>query len=170
MRHLILFSTILLLTMHAGAQSARKTRTITTSFSRNGTISGDTTFFKYDGQTLGQYGALTRFFNRNLRVPIAEDGVELGTCNLFMIVDTAGKVTKAWCDSVTNTAVEKEVLRVTGQLARMKPTTIKGKPVFTKIMASVIMTYGKDNEAYTGRQADIVVIYYGTNYKKAVSR
>ena len=93
MRHLILFSTILLLTMHAGAQSTRKTRTITTSFSKNGTISGDTTFFKYDG---------------------------------------------------------------------------KGKPVFTKVMASVIMVYGKDNEPYTGRQADVIVIAYGINYKKAL--
>ncbi|MFL5746407.1 MAG: hypothetical protein ACJ751_17150 [Niastella sp.] len=172
MRHLILFSTILLLTMHAGAQSARKTRTITTSFSKNGTISGDTTFFKYDGQSIGQFGALTRFFNRNLRVPMAADGsgMELGTCNLFLIVDTAGKVTKTWCDSVTNTAVEKEVLRVAGKLATMKPTTIKGKPVFTKVMASIIMAYGKDNEPYTGRQADVIVIAYDPVHKKALGR
>jgi hypothetical protein len=158
--------------MNATAQSARKTRTITTSFSRNGTISGDTTFFTYDGQTMGQYGALTRFFNRNLRVPMAADGsgMELGNCNLHFIVDTAGKVTKAWCDSVTNEAVAKEVLRVAGKLAAMKPTTIKGKPVFTKVMATIIMTYGKDNEPYTGPQADVVVIAYDPVYKKSLGR
>jgi hypothetical protein len=171
MRHLILFSITLLLTIHAGAQSARKTarktRTISASFSKNGTISGDTTFFDY-----GQGGALKRFFNRNLRIPFAEGTPDLqfGSCNLYFIVDTAGKVTKAWCDSVTNKFVEKEVLRVAGKLATLNPTTIKGKPVFTKVMATVIMEHGNENEEYTGRQADIVVIGYDPVHKKSVSR
>lgn len=174
MRHLILFSTILLLTIHAGAQSARKTRSIITPFSKNGTISGDTTFFTYhdQNQSLSQGGALKRFFNRNVRMPFTEDGsgLEFGTCNLYFIVDTAGKVTKAWCDSVTNKAVEKEILRVAGKLATFNPTTIKGKPVFTKVMATIIMAHGNYNEEYTGRQADIIVIGYDPAYKKAVSR
>ena len=168
MKHLILFSTILLLTMHAGAQSARKTRTITTLFKKYGTTSGDTTFFNYKIEN----GDLLRFFNRNLRIPFTEDGsgIELGSCNLYFIVDTAGKVTKTWCDSVTNKAVEKEVLRVAGKLALMKPTTIKGKPVFTKVMATVILAHGNENEEYTGRQADVIVIGFDPVHKKAVSR
>lgn len=174
MRHLILFSTILLLTMHATAQSARKTRTITTSFSRNGTISGDTTFFKLDDQNYGQDRALTRFFNRNLRMPFSKGDwdweMELGTCNLYLIIDKDGKVTKTWCDSVTNKEVEKEVLRVAGKLPSLKPTTIKGRPVVTKVMATVIMDHAKDGEAYTGPQADIVVIGYDPQYKKAIGR
>lgn len=173
MRHLILFSTILLLTMHATAQSARKTRTITTSFSRNGTISGDTTFFNYSNnkEYNGQYNALTRYFNRNLRIKFTEyDEMELGSCNLYFIVDTAGRVTKTWCDSVTNKEVEKEVLRVAGKLATMNPTTIKGKPVFTKVMATVVMAYGKFDEPYTGRKADIVVIGYDSQHKKSIGR
>lgn len=96
--------------------------------------------------------------------------MELGSCNLHFIIDTAGRVIKTWCDSVTSKAVEKEVLRVAGKMAVMKPTTIKGRPVFTKVMASVIMVYGKDNEPYTDRQADVIVIVYGINYKKALSR
>jgi|GEM_PF-5367814 len=171
MRYLILFSTILLLTMQAGAQSARKTHTVTTSFSKNGTISGDTTFFNYYDQR-AQDGALRRFFNRNLRVPTIEgtDEMEFGTCNLYFIVDTAGRVTKTWCDSVTNNAVEKEVLRVAGKLAPMIPTKVKGKPVFTQVMAKVIMVHNDGNDGYTGRQADIIVLGYDTVYKKAVSR
>jgi len=157
--------------MHATAQSARKTRTITSSITRNGTISGDTTFFNYSNNDNGRTDALTRFFNRNLRILFTEyQEMELGSCNLYFIVDTAGRVTKTWCDSVTNTAVEKEVLRVAGKMAVMQPTRIKGKPVFTKVKASVIMAYGKDNEEYKGPMADIVVIGYDPAYKKAVSR
>jgi hypothetical protein len=167
MKHLILFCTILLLAFHADAQAGRKTRTITTTFSKRGTVSGDTTFFNNNSDNVD----LLRFFNRNLRVAITpEQEMELGSCNLYFIVDTAGKVTKTWCDSVTNTAVEKEVLRVAGKLPTMKATTIRGKPVFTQVMATVIMAYGKDNEAYTGRMADIVVIVYDAAYKRSVGR
>lgn len=169
MRHLILFSTLLLLTMHAGAQSARKTRTITTLFSKNGTISGDTTFFKYDNYN-GQPDQLRRFFNRNLRVPLIEgtDEMELGSCNLYFIVDTAGKITKTWCDSVTSKVVEKEVLRVAGKLATMKPTMIKGKPVFTKVVTTVLMEHANEKESYGN--ADILVIAWDPVHKKALSR
>jgi hypothetical protein len=154
--------------MHAGAQLARKTRTITTSFSKNGTISGDTTFFKYDDKD----GALQRFFNRNLRIPTSGDyrEMEFGTCNLYFIIDREGKVTKTWCDSVTNEEVEKEVLRVAGKLPSLKPTTIKGKPVITKVMTTVVMAHSNDKDDYTGIQADIIVIGYDPVHKKAVSR
>lgn len=170
MRHLILFSTVLLLTIHAGAQSARNTRTITTSFSKNGTISGDTTFFNYNNNDNGRNDGLMRFFNRNLRVPLVEGTgeMELGSCNLYFIVDTAGKITKTWCDSVTNKAVEKEVLRVAGKLATMMPTTIKGKPVFTKVMTTVLMEHVNEKESY--RKADILVVAWDPVHKKALSR
>ena len=169
MRRLILFSTILLLTIHVAAQSARKTRTITTSFSKNGTISGDTTFFNYNNYN-GQNDGLRRFFNRNLRVPLSAgtDEMELGSCNLYFIVDTAGKVTRTWCDSVTNKAVEKEVLRVAGKLATMIPTKIKGKPVFTKVMTTVLMEHVNEKESYGN--ADILVIAWDPVHKKALSR
>ena len=166
MKRLILFCSISLLILHAGAQSAGKTRTITTSFSKNGTTSGDTTFFSYNGQS----GALLRFFNRNLRIPMVNDTseMEFGSCNLYFIIDTAGNVTKTWCDSVTNKAVEKEVLHVAGRLAPMKPTTIRGKPVVTKVMATVNMEHANQGESY--RKADILVIGYDTQYKKSTGR
>ncbi|OQP63182.1 hypothetical protein A3860_25160 [Niastella vici] len=151
--------------MHcACAQSVRKTRTITTSISKNGTTSGDTTFFTYPN------GTLLRFFNRNLRAAFAEGTgeLELGSCNLYIMIDTAGKVTKTWCDSVTNKTVEKEVLRVAGKLATMKPTTIKGKPVFTIVMATVNMEHENEKESY--RKADILVIVWDPVYKKSTGR
>ena len=161
MKHLILFFAISLPTLHADAQSARRSRTISASFSKRGTISGDTTFFSNNSVDL------LRFFNRNLRIPFAEGTPELefGTCNLYLLIDPAGNVTKAWCDSVTNTAVEKEVLRVAGKLPAIKPTMIKGKPVITKVMATVSMEHNNENETY--RKADIVVIGYDPQHKKS---
>lgn len=169
MRHLILCSTVLLLTMPAGAQSAHKIRTITTLFAKNGSISGDTTFFNFNNYNNSPDG-LRRYFNRNLRVPmvVGTDEMELGACNLYFIVDTAGRVTKTWCDSVTNKAVEKEVLRVAGKLPAMRPTMIKGKPVFTQVMTTVKMEHANDQEVYG--KADILVIAWDVVHKKAVSR
>ena len=92
----------------------------------------------------------------------------LGYCNLYIIIDTAGKVIKSWCDSVTNKTVEKEVLRVAGKLAPMKPTTIKGKPVVTKLMATVAMEHANEKDVY--RKADILVIGYDPVHKKSTGR
>lgn len=167
MKRFILCVAISLLMFHAGAQSAKKKRTITASISKHGTTSGDTTFFSYYGPA----GDLMRYFNRNLRIPREEGTGELeyGSCNLNFVIDKAGNVTKAWCDSVTNITVEKEILRVAGKLALIKPTRIKGKPVVTNVMATVVMIY---NEAYDPNKplkADIVVIGYGEQRKKQIA-
>jgi hypothetical protein len=156
---------ISLLMLHAGAQSAKKTRTITTSFSKHGTTSGDTTFFSYYGPA----GDMTRFFNRNLRIPREEGTGELeyGYCNLYFMIDTAGNVTKTWCDSVTNNVVEKEILRVAGKLAWIKPTKIKKKPVVTKVMATIIMMHANESDSYNDVKADILVIGYDPQRKAA---
>ena len=98
------------------------------------------------------------------------DIMETGSCNLHFIIDKTGKVTKSWCDSVTNPAVGEEVLRVAGKLPALKPTTIKGKPVVTKVTATVIMAYGKNGESYDHLKADIVVIGYEWVRKKAIGR
>lgn len=165
MKHLILYCTMSLLMLQAGAQSARKIRTITASFSKHSSSSGDTAFFSYDGAS----GNLTRYFNRNLRMPM-EDGVwETGTCNLYFMIDTAGHVTKTWCDSVTNEAVAKEVLRVAGKLTSMKPTTIRGKPVITKVRTTVIMMYANGSDSNYPK-ADLLVIGYEPARKKLISR
>ena len=172
MKYLLLFCSISFLIMQANAQSTRKTRTITTSFSKQGTTSGDTAFFSYDDQ---RGHDLTRFFNRNLRMPIDEETMEqaVGSCNLYFMVDKAGTVIKSWCDSVTNTVVEKEILRVAGLLKRLQPTTIKGKPVITKVVAKVIMVHGRPEDVDAinkNLKADLIVIGYGTVRKKAIGR
>jgi hypothetical protein len=167
MKRLILCFAISLLMLHVGAQSAKKTRTITASISKHGTISGDTTFFSYYGPT----GDLIRFFNRNLRIPLEEGTGELeyGSCNLYFMIDKAGNVTKTWCDSVTNQGVEKEILRVAGKLAWIKPTKIKGKPVVTKVIAAVIMMHANESDSYKDVVADIIVIGYDPQRKKSIA-
>ena len=167
MKPLILCCAISLLMLHAAAQSAKKRRTITASFSKHGTTSGDTTFFSYYGPA----GDLMRFFNRNLRIPRKEGTGELeyGSCNLYFMIDTAGNVTKNWCDSVTNQEVEKEILRVAGKLAWIKPTKIKGKPVVTKVMASIIMMHANESDSYKDVKADILVIGYDAQRKQAIA-
>lgn len=163
MKNLILCFAIIFLMLRADAQSANNTNTITASFSKYGIISGDTTFFSNDGSP----GDLMRFFNRNLRIPRKEGTGELeyGYCNLYFMIDTAGNVTKSWCDSVTNKTVEKEILRVAGKLALIKPTMIKGTPVVTIAMATVVMMHADDYESNKDRKADIVVIGYGDKRK-----
>jgi hypothetical protein len=167
MKHLILCSAISLLMLHASAQSAKKTRTITASISKHGSTSGDTTFFSYYGPA----GDLMRFSNRNLRIPREEGTGELeyGSCNLHFMIDTAGNVTKTWCDSVTSQVVEKEILRVAGKLAWIKPTKIKGKPVVTNVMATIVMIYNEVYDSNKNVKADIVVIGYGEQRKKQIA-
>jgi hypothetical protein len=158
-----------MLMLQAGAQSAKKTRTITASFSKHGTTSGDTTFFSYYGPDVD----LRRFFYRKLRIPnkVGTTEMEFGSCNLYFMIDTAGNVTKTWCDSVTNKEVEKEILRVAGKLAWIKPTMIKGKPVVTKVMASIIMMHNEQYDSNKDKdlKADIVVIGYDAQRKQAIA-
>jgi hypothetical protein len=156
----------------AYAQSDRKTPVITTSFSKYGTVSGDTTFFNNNSQSSQSGNLLLRYFNRNLRIPFKKEAweMEIGSCNLFFMIDTAGNVTKCWCDSVTNKAVENEVLRVAGKMTPFKPTTIKGKPVETKVMARVFMVHANENESYGHLKADILVVGYDPVHKKATGR
>jgi hypothetical protein len=164
MKRLILLSAISLSILCAIAQPTGNIKTIKASFSRFGITSGDTTFFSYSDY---RGTNLQRFFNRNLRVPPKEDfpGVDTGSCNLYFIIDTAGNVTKTWCDSVTNKGVEKEVLRVAGKLvanqASLKPTIIKGKPVITEVMAKVIMMelHNRDWKQDELPKADLIAVW-----------
>ncbi len=58
MKRLILFLTISLPILHAGAQTTGNTGTISASFSKYGITSGDTTFFSYQdgrGTTLQRF-------------------------------------------------------------------------------------------------------------------
>jgi hypothetical protein len=166
MKHLILCCAISLLMLHAGAQSAKKTHTITTSFSKHSTTSGDTTFFSYYGPA----GDLLKFFYRNIRIPniVGTTELEYGSCNLYFIIDTAGNVTKTWCDSVTNKEVEKEILRVAGKLAWLKPTKIKGKPVVTNVKATIVMMHNEAYESNKNLKADIVFLGYDVQRKQQI--
>jgi hypothetical protein len=169
MKRLILFCSMSLLMLHAGAQPSGKTHTITASLSKDGIISGDTAFFDYYGTARN----VTYFFYRHLRFlnqAGAWDKYETGSCNLYFMIDTAGNVTKAWCDSVTNTVVEKEVLRVAGKLAPLKPTKIKGNPVVTTVMAKVLMVDEVEYESNKNLKADILLIAYPPQRKSTAGK
>ena len=163
MKRLILSAAVSLFMFCASAQTSGNVKTIKASFSRSGITSGDTTFFSYNGTI-----TLQRFFDRNIRVPGKKDtvGVETGSCNLYFTVDTSGNVTKTWCDSVTNSGVEKEVLRVAGKLAAnqapLKPSTIKGKPAVTEVKAKVILMESDKPDWKRDElpQADIIAIWF----------
>jgi hypothetical protein len=169
MKRLILFFAISLSMHYADAQTTINT-TITASFSKYGITSGDTTFFSYHDS---RGTTLQRFFDRHIRIPqkSGTPDLETGSCTLYFIIDTAGNVTKTWCDSVTNKEVEKEVLRVVGRLtgslagnlASLKPTRIKGKPVVTEVMAKVIMIQSDSNDSqqdlYKRLKADVLVVW-----------
>ena len=164
MKPYIIASFALLLTLAVSAQAKKKVRTVTASFSKYGRVSGDTTFFYYYGPADSD---LLRFFNKNMHVPYEDGDQQFGSCNLYFMIDISGKITKAWCDSVTNDWVKKEMLRVVNKLEWLKPTVIKGKPVITKVKTTVAMLHA-DDPAVKTTKADILVYAWDPVHKKAL--
>lgn len=153
MRGFIQLSLILLSVNYCQAQATKQKDTLESRFPNHSRVSGDTSFFKYTPVDL------TRFFLRNLVIKDGPNGYEFGHCTLFFVIDTTGAVTKAWCEQVTNESVAKEALRVTNRLTGLKPTYIKGKPVITKVKATIALV---DSEKITDtdKLADIWMIAY----------
>lgn len=164
MKPYITLSFALLLMLAVSAQAKKKVRTVTAPFLKHGNVLGDTTFFYYSGPTGND---LMRFFQRNMRVRLEDGEQQFGYCTLYFMIDTTGEITKAWCDSVTNEWVEKEMLRVVNKLARLKPTVIKGKPVITKVKTTVAMLHA-DDPAVKTTKVDLLVYASDPRHKKAM--
>jgi hypothetical protein len=164
MKPLLLILFTLLLAGAGMAQQKRIPYQISAGFSAHGTISGDTTYFKYQNSR----GDLQLYFNRNIRVPSSKydyPELETGTCTLHFLIDTLGAVIQSWCEHITNEMVAKEALRVIQKIGKLTPTKIGGKPVRTEVTASVGFYYAEDTTYKSGKD-DIIIIAYPPRHKK----
>jgi hypothetical protein len=146
----LVFCLILAMTAHAQSYTTADSvvvshDTLFTSFHQADNVSGDTVFFGMNG---AHEDKLLYFFQRHLRVPYAGDSSVLGTVRIYFIVDMMGTVTQAWYHPTDNTDIGLSVLRVVNQLPAIKPSTIKGEPVVTKVLLNVLIE--KEQHPYTG--------------------
>ena len=159
---LILFG---LICLHVAIGQSLNNDTISTIYSKVGTISKDTNFLDFPTGVMN----LTRYFNRNMRGPYLNDSAILGSCNLYLIVDKAGYVTQAWYDQTMNNDIGATQLERFKLYPRFKPTYIGKEPVITKVMIRVVVIY---NEAISDRynqsdyKADIILVSYGVQHKQ----
>jgi hypothetical protein len=119
--------------------------TLFASFHQADNVSGDTVFFGMNG---AHEDKLLYFFQQHLRAPYAGDSSVLGTVRIFFIIDKIGTVTQAWYYPSDNTDIGLSVLRVVNQLPAIKPSSIKGEPVVTKVLLKVLIE--KEQHPYTG--------------------
>ncbi len=146
----LLFCLVLARISHAQAYTSADSvsisrDTLQASFHLADITSGDTVYFGMSGE---HEDKLLYFFQKNLRVPEAGDSAVLGTIRVYFIIDKMGRVTQAWYDPSGNTDIGLSVLRVVNQLPLIRPTSIKGEPVITKVLLKVLIA--KDGNAPSG--------------------
>lgn len=146
----LLFCLIQLVTVHGqsytSADSVVVSRdTLFTSFHQADNTSGDTVFFGMNG---AHEDKLLYFFQQHLRAPYAGDSSILGTVRIYFIIDKMGTITQAWYYPSDNTDIGLSVLRVVNQLPAIKPSSIKGEPVITKVLLKVLIE--KEQHPYLG--------------------
>ena len=146
----LLFCLVLAKTGHGQAYTAAdsvsvRNDTVMASFHQADSTAGDTVYF-------GMYGEhedkLLYFFQKNLRAPESGDSSVLGTIKVYFVIDKTGRVTQAWYDPSGNTDIGLSVLRVVNQLPLIRPTSIKGEPMITKVLLKVLIE--KNAHSYTG--------------------
>lgn len=146
----LLFCLVLAKAGHAQNYTAADTvsiskDTLKVSFQVADSTAGDTVYFGMNG---GHDDKLLYFFQNNLRPPAWGDSMILGTIRVNFTVDKTGRVTQAWYDPTGNTDIGLSVLRVINQLPLIRPTSIKGEPMVTKVLLKVLIE--KEIHSYTG--------------------
>lgn len=155
----------MLTTQFVSAQT--NTDTITTIFSKRGTISGDTVFFDLPGQG----DNLKRYFNKSLRIPVnAEDDPIFGYIDLYFTIDKAGYITQAWYDQNKDPEAAAGVLRYLRRFPVLRPTVIGKKTVITKMLVKIAIIGGQSENADALKisaeaKADFALVSF-INYKK----
>jgi hypothetical protein len=129
------------MTAHAQSYSAADAvlsggDTVLASFHQADTTIGDTVYFGMDGDT--QKG-LYHFFQKRLHAPRAGDSTVTGTARIYFVIDKTGRVTQAWYNASDNVDIGLSVLSVVNQLPPIRPTSIKGEAVITKVVLKVVM-------------------------------
>ena len=119
--------------------------TLVASFHQADSISGDTVYFGMNG---AHEDKLLYFFQQHLRVPYAGDSPVLGTVRIYFIVDKIGTITQAWYYPSDNIDIGLSVLRVVNLLPAIKPSSLKGEPVVTKVLLRVLVE--KEQDPYKG--------------------
>jgi hypothetical protein len=125
--------------------------TVLASFHQADSAIGDTVYFGMDGE--GQKGLL-RWFQKRLQAPRAGDSSITGTARIYFVIDKTGRVTQAWYNASDNVNIGLSVLSVVNQLPPIRPTSIKGEAVITKVILNVVMD--SQTRPYSGRfRADL---------------
>ncbi|MDP4150606.1 MAG: hypothetical protein Q8927_13760 [Bacteroidota bacterium] len=150
----ILFFTLLFaLAGHAQNYSAADSilsggDTLSVAFRLADTSAGDTVYFGMDTSLAGRK-AVEHFFLRHLRSPDPADSNSLGVARIYFIIDKTGRVTQAWYNSSDNINIGLAALGVVNQLPVMRPSSIKGEAVITKVTLKVAMQ--KEDQPYNGK-------------------
>jgi hypothetical protein len=166
MKPLLLILVLVAAAVTCTAQKKKRTPAlIRARLADHGRVAGDTVYYRYGpGQSMRE---LERFYNRNLRMPYARDydGMEVGSCEVHILVDTGGTISRTWCEEITNHILAKEVLRVTGKIPAMHPSTIRSKPVQTELVISFNFYLNGDTIS-PKKKTDIVVIGFPPVHKR----
>jgi hypothetical protein len=149
----------------AAQKKKRPPALINARLADHGKVAGDTVYYRYGpGQSMRE---LERFYNRNLRMPQSRDydGPEVGSCEVHILVDTGGTISRTWCEAITNNKLAEEVLRVTGKISTMHPSSIRSKPVQTELVIS--FNFYLDGDTISPKKkTDIVVIAFPAMRKR----
>jgi hypothetical protein len=124
--------------------------TLVTSFHFADTTIGDTVYF---GMVGGTGGGLLNFFQKHLRVPNAGDTSAIGLARVYFVIDKTGRITQAWYNSLDNVNVGLSVLEVVNQLPVIRPSSIKGEAVITKVILKVAIDSSERPYAGSGKSA-----------------
>jgi hypothetical protein len=111
--------------------------TVLASFHQADTTVGDTVYFGMDGDP--QKGLL-HFFQKRLQIPRSGDSAITGTARVYFVIDKTGRVTQAWYNGSDNVDIGLSLLNVVNQLPTIRPTSIKGEAVITKVILEANLT------------------------------
>lgn len=110
--------------------------TLLTTFYLTDAVAGDTVYF---GMGDLRTGELIQYFSKNLRAPQFGDSVVKGMAKVYFIIDKSGRVTQAWYDKDSNIDIGQETIRVVNKLPKVRPTSIKGEAVITRVLLKVLV-------------------------------
>jgi hypothetical protein len=115
--------------------------TLSVAFRLADCSAGDTVYFGMDTSLIG-HKAVEHFFLRHLRTPDPADSSSMGIARIYFVIDKTGRVTQAWYNSSDNINVGLAALGVVNQLPVMRPSSIKGEAVITKVTLKVAISPG----------------------------
>jgi hypothetical protein len=118
--------------------------TLAASFHLADTSLGDTVYFGMDASG----HPLERFFLQNLTAPRSGSQPITGIARVYFILDKTGRVTQAWYDPSGNPEIGLSVLQIVNQMPSIRPTSVKGEPVITKVLLKVLVEDSR--HPYTG--------------------